>query len=106
MKRSQETRSRAGTKIQDLLTGNDPWKGLDCGRSNCFLCNTKVLTGKGLKQDCRKRNIVYEIKCISCEELEKEKIQEKYSESPEILKEMLKKIRIYKYCGESHRSAY
>ena len=29
---------RAGTKLQDLITKADPWKGLDCQRKNCLLC--------------------------------------------------------------------
>ena len=78
---------RAEVKLQDLLTGNNPWKGLDCKRENCFLCSSKALTGKGLKRDCRKRGIIYEIKCLSCEELVKEKLQEKYAGNEKLLRE-------------------
>ena len=79
---------RAGFKIQDILTGKDPWKGADCGRENCFVCSTKVLTGKGLNKDCSKRNIIYEIKCLTCEAEEKARIQEIAGEDLEMLKEM------------------
>ena len=65
---------KAGRKLEDILANGDPWRGLDCGRENCFLCNTKHLTGKNKKQDCRKRNILYEIRCLSCEDEEIEKI--------------------------------
>ena len=82
---------RAGVKIQDILTGNNPWKGQDCGRENCFLCSTKLLTGKGLNKDCRKRGIIYEIRCLSCEKAEKEKLQEIYQGNE--LKEKEKEIR-------------
>ena len=36
---------RAGVKLQDILV-RDPWKGRDCGRLNCFICNTKVMKEK------------------------------------------------------------
>ena len=52
---------RAGVKLQDILV-RDPWKGRDCGRLNCFICNTKVMNEKGSRKDCTKRNLVYEIK--------------------------------------------
>ena len=42
---------RSGRKLEEILTGSDPWKGGDCGRQNCFLCSTKTLTGKELKND-------------------------------------------------------
>ena len=32
---------KAGRKIQDILTQSDPWKGTDCIRENCLLCNSK-----------------------------------------------------------------
>ena len=64
---------KAGRKLENILASGDPWKGMDCKRPNCFLCNSKILTGKGLRQDCSKRNILYEIKCITCEEIEMEK---------------------------------
>ena len=49
---------RAGAKLEHVLTGKDPWKGADCGRKNCLLCNTKIITGKETTKDCTKRNIV------------------------------------------------
>ena len=97
---------RAGKKLEDLVSNKDPWKGADCGRSNCFLCNTKILTGKNLKVDCTKRNIIYEIKCISCEERALEEILEKSEGDEEVMKKMKKEMRIHKYIGESSRSAY
>ena len=43
---------RTGTKIQDLLTRSNPWKGSDCERQNCLLCFTKCKTEKNKTQDC------------------------------------------------------
>ena len=61
---------RAGSKLENILTSKDPWKGMDCGRKNCFLCTTKTITGKNLNVDCTKRNLLYEIKCLTCEKRE------------------------------------
>ena len=65
---------RTGTKLQDLLTRSDPWKGSDCQRQNCLLCFTKNRTEKLKTQDCHKRNIVYETRCITCQENEQDRI--------------------------------
>ena len=37
---------RSGSKLEDLLTTNNPWQGQDCGRLQCLLCSTKQKTGK------------------------------------------------------------
>ena len=68
---------RSGMKLEDLVAGKDPWRGGDCGRPNCFLCNTKNITEKEMKKDCTKRNVLYEIRCLSCEENKKAEIDEK-----------------------------
>ena len=96
---------KSGNKLEDILTSTDPWKGADCGRSNCFLCNTKNLTGKNLKKDCTKRNILYEIKCLTCEEENKQEIIDTVEDEAE-RKTKLENIKTYKYIGESGRSAY
>ena len=57
---------RTGVKLQDVLTKANPWKGQDCERKNCLLCHTKSKTGKNENQDCHKRSLVYEIKCLTC----------------------------------------
>ena len=49
---------RTGTKLQDIITKANPWKGKDCERKNCMLCFTKTRTGKRMTQDCHKRNII------------------------------------------------
>ena len=96
---------KSGRKLEDILAGKDPWKGRDCGRQNCFLCSTKMLTGKQLNKDCTKRNILYEIRCLSCEEKERNRIIEETEDEKE-RKERLKKIKVPRYVGESSRSAY
>ena len=99
---------RCGTKIADILTSSDPWKGKDCMREGCLLCQTKSLTGKLLSQDCRKRSIVYETHCITCEERSVKRIEEKYEneDDKEQMKDELKKIKMYKYIGETGKSCF
>ena len=50
---------KAGDKLENLLTKSNPWQGMDCGRPQCLLCQTKQKTGKNLGQDCNTRNLVY-----------------------------------------------
>ena len=88
---------RAGRKLENILTGKDPWKGKDCGRSNCFLCTTKVLTGKDLNKDCTKRNILYEIRCLSCEQQELERIELEADGDENKKKDLLSHVEIPKY---------
>ena len=97
---------RVGRKLENILSSRDPWKGLDCGRQNCFLCNTKTLTGKDINKDCKKRNILYEIRCLTCENMEHKRIEETFEDDLEKQKEMKEKIQVPKYIGETGRSAY
>ena len=59
---------RSGTKLMDILTSADPWRGKDCLRESCMLCRTKERTGKLLNQDCTRRSVVYETRCMTCYE--------------------------------------
>ena len=84
-----------------------------CGlqRLNCFICNTKVIKEKGSRKDCTKRNLVYEIKCLSCEEVEHKKIEEFYEQAEKKaekgeIEERKKGVKLYKYIGETSRSGY
>ena len=96
---------KAGKKLEDLITGKDPWKGQDCGRPNCFLCSTKILTGKEQNKDCTKKNVVYEIVCLTCEDREKEKV-ENLELDDEKKAELMRNVRKHKYIGETSRSMY
>ena len=68
---------KAGVKEVDMLTDNDPWSGQDCQRLTCWLCETKLLTGKLTRHECSKRNFVYETYCMSCEEKDMMSMKEK-----------------------------
>ena len=63
---------KAGTKVCEMLTDSDPWSGQDCAREKCWLWETKMLTGKNKRQECTKRNLVYETYCMSCEQKDME----------------------------------
>ena len=53
---------RAGTKLKDLFPLNKLWEGAGCGRPDCYPC----VQGTEDTQNCKKRNIVYESICTSC----------------------------------------
>ena len=97
---------RAGIKLQDLLTSSNPWKGSDCHRENCLPCNTKIKTGKSLSQDCKKRNVVYETWCMTCQHIDEERIREEHEDDDKSLKEKLRTMKLHKYYGESARSSF
>ena len=46
---------RGGTKLQDMLSNKNPWKGAKCGRTDCYPC--KQVTEK--TEDCTARNLLY-----------------------------------------------
>ena len=73
-----------------------------------MLYQTKVYTGKNTSQDCKRRSVVYETRCITCEEREVKEIEEKFDkpEDEDKKKEALRMIRIHKYIGETGKSAY
>ena len=96
---------RTGTKLVDLLTKADPWKGADCQRENCLLCLTKMKTEKNKTQDCHKRNVVYETRCLTCERKEQDKIDNLEIEEQE-KKQEKSKIKLFKYIGETSRSSF
>ena len=96
---------RAGVKLQDLLTTSNPWKGADCGRQNCLICLTKQLTDKNLRQECTRRSLVYETKCLTCEQEEVRKLEDEIDDKNKI-REATKNIKKHIYIGETNRSAY
>ena len=60
---------RTGNKLTDLLHKSNAWDDSYCKREDCVICNsTNSDSRKGL---CKKRNVVYETYCITCNKLEK-----------------------------------
>ena len=62
--------------------------------------------GKYKTQDCTKRNCIYESWCISCYERDMAKVEELSKDDEKLKAMMMKKMRIYKYVGETSRSVY
>jgi hypothetical protein len=96
---------RGGTKLEDLLHRSDPCQGQDCDRPGCLLCSTKQYTGKNKRQECSKRNLVYQTYCITCKERDSERIKEMNGDNKKS-QELIKNMKIYKYIGETSRSCY
>ena len=97
---------RSGRKIEDLITNKDPWKNKDCQRPNCFICNTKTITGKGLNIDCTKRTFNYTIKGLTCEEEERHRIEEVAGDNNELKRQLEDNMSTPIYIGETSRSGY
>ena len=97
---------RAGKRLEDLLTKGDPWKGSDCQRPNCFICTTKIITGRDKNKDCTRRNINYEIKCLTCENEDLARIEEEAGDNLELKKQLEEKMQTPIYVGETSRSGY
>ena len=97
---------RSGRRLEDILSSKDPWKGQDCGRPNCFICSTKSITGKDRNKDCTKKNVLYEIKCLTCEKKEHTRIDQLEHLDETTKDEMKKQANTAKYIGETSRSGY
>lgn len=97
---------KAGDKLEDLLTKSNPWQGMDCGRQNCLLCETKLKTDKNLSQDCHTRNLVYETWCMTCLRRDEEDAERRGEGDAGRVRELKRKIRKHLYIGETSRSMY
>ena len=63
--------------------------------------------GRKDKQDCKKRNLVYEISCRTCRERKEREIEEKYEkEGKKRIDEEKRKLNRFIYFGETNRSAH
>ena len=56
---------RGGNKLTDLLHKSNAWSELDCDREDCLICKTE----NSKKGSCRRRNILYETYCITCQRM-------------------------------------
>ena len=84
----------SGTQLCRMLPYTNPWKGQQCGRSNCYTCSQE---GEEI-QNCKQRNILYESACSECnpEKTSKGKVDKfkQYKEQQGV------------YVGESSRSIF
>ena len=94
---------RTGDKLSDILHKSDSWSDEDCGRVDCLVCASAG--EKDVKGKCKKRNVIYETYCETCEMEDGEQIE---GENKEKKKEENKGKKVYKnvYIGESNRSSY
>ena len=70
-----------------------------------MICLTKSQTGKGMSQDCKKRNLVYETWCRTCETEALDMLRQENTTELDIQAKS-KEIALYKYVGESGRSGF
>ena len=54
-----------GSQLSQLLSNTDPWGGAGCEREDYFTCNQG---GADRKEDCFRRNLLYESRCVRCKE--------------------------------------
>ena len=62
---------RAGEKLVDALHKSNAWNEMDCNRPDCLICKTEG----SKKGSCRRRNVLYETFCKTCEDIEKEIVE-------------------------------
>ena len=85
---------RGGTPLGSLLSNKNLWTGKECGRNDCRPCDQS----DEKKEDCVRRNILYESQCVQCEA-----DMAKVESSPEL---RIGGSRASLYVGESSRSLY
>ena len=85
---------RGGTPLGSLLSNKNLWTGLECGRNECRTCKQSG----DQKEDCVRRNILYESLCVQCEADMK-----KDEESPSL---RMSGSRASLYVGETSRSLF
>ena len=81
----------AGTQLRRMLPNTNPWAGEDCGRPQCYTCKQ----GGEKREDCKKRNILYESSCSLCNPEQEDKKKKSSLNNAKGV-----------YVGESARSIY
>ena len=54
---------KAGTRVKDILTKSNPFRGNNCLDDECAVC--QQYGGKG---QCKQREVIYQLTCKGCEE--------------------------------------
>ena len=81
---------RSGTTIKQILHKSNPWASGHCNRVDCLMC----ANGDG-KQNCREKNIVYQISCMECA-----------ADRAAAADSDLAKCRLAIYTGQTSRTGY
>ena len=88
----------AGSQLSHILPNTNPWAGSGCSRSDCHTCHQGG--GQDIKEDCFRRNILYESHCGTCADREGGEEKERRPKNGEKFK------RKGIYVGETSRSLY
>ena len=71
------------------------------------MCTSRKEEGRKDRQDCRKRNLVYETSCHTCLVRKEKEVEREFGKlGKKRLEEEKKRIKRYIYIEESNRSAY
>ena len=90
-----------GTQLGQHFSNTDPWGGAGCERIDCYTCTQG---GEERKEDCFKRNILYESRCSKCKE--EQELEEQVQGGPQNKKNKFNPKERGVYVGESSRSLY
>ena len=99
-----------GTQLGQLFSNTDPWSGAACEREDCYTCHQG---GQDRKEDCFKRNILYESRCEIC--LKEQERSEEEDKEARVMQGAAEKRKARGgtdftekgvYVGESSRSLY
>ena len=90
-----------GSQLGQTFSNRDPWAGAGCGRDDCYPCHQE---GEDKKDDCFKRNILYESRCSQCKE--QQELEEIKDGATKSRKNKFNPLDKGVYVGESSRSLY
>ena len=65
---------RSGRKLVDTLHKSNPWENSKCERNDCIPCQSSQKEQKEKFRSCKKRSILYETWCHTCEDRLRKKI--------------------------------
>ena len=88
-----------GTSLGQTFSNRNPWAGAGCERADCHTCHQGGRADR--KEDCFRRNILYESRCGTCEDRIAE---EEPSKKRKKNKQSFDEQNIY--VGETSRSLY
>ena len=93
-----------GTKLGQLFANTDPWSGGACERADCYTCHQGG--GADKLEDCFRRNILYESRCMVCTEEQQKREEGNVGTNKRKRKAGVDYNMKGIYVGESSRSLY
>lgn len=72
---------------------------MNVSEKNCLLCHTKQRTDKHVAKDCHKIHLLYETRCLTCEQtkIQDIDIMEIYKQDKNVLKQKIANLNTYEY---------